>query len=85
VALVRSGDEGRIGRSIVVRPGAAYPPPVGSVVGRIVLRGPEGPLGAVPIVVADVPAPTPPRAPWWVRAAGALARALTAAVDGLFG
>jgi D-alanyl-D-alanine carboxypeptidase (penicillin-binding protein 5/6) len=85
VALVRSGDEGRIGRSIVVRPDAAYPPPVGSVVGRIVLRGPEGPLGVAPIVVADVPAPAPPGAPWWARAAGALARAVTAAVDGLFG
>lgn len=85
VALVRAGDEGRIARSIVVRPDAAYPPPAGSVIGRIVLRGPAGPLGAVPVVVSDVPTPRAPEAPWWARAAGAFARALTAAIDGLFG
>lgn len=84
-ALVRTGDESRMERVITTSPGAAYPPPIGSVVGSLRVRGAGVTLGRVPVVVADLAAPAAPQAPWWARATGALARAVTAAIDGLFG
>jgi D-alanyl-D-alanine carboxypeptidase (penicillin-binding protein 5/6) len=83
--LVREGEEGRVERVLAASPGAAYPAPSGSVVGTIRLRGPGGTLGRVPILAADVAPPPAPSAPWWARAGGTLARAVTAAIDGLFG
>lgn len=85
VALLRAGDEDRIERSLRARPGAAYPPTVGSAIGTITFRVPGGTLGRAPVVVGDLDPPEPPSGSWWVRATGALARAVTAVVDGLFG
>jgi serine-type D-Ala-D-Ala carboxypeptidase (penicillin-binding protein 5/6) len=83
--LVREGDEGRIERVLAASRGAAYPAPSGSVVGTIRLRVPGGTLGGVPVLAADVAPPTAPSTPWWARAGGAFVRAVTAAIDGLFG
>jgi D-alanyl-D-alanine carboxypeptidase (penicillin-binding protein 5/6) len=83
--LVREGDEGRVERVLAASPGAGYPAPSGSVVGTVRLRGPTGVLGRVPVLAADVAPPAAPSAPWWARAGGAFARAVTAAIDGLFG
>ena len=85
VGLLREGDDAAVERTIAASPGAAYPPPAGSVIGTIRLRGPTGALGRVPVLAADVAPPIAPPAPWWARAARAFARAVTAAVDGLFG
>ncbi|HET9672368.1 MAG TPA: serine hydrolase [Actinomycetota bacterium] len=84
-ALVRPGEVDRIDRTLSTRPGAAYPPPVGSSIGTLTLRGPTGTLGRVPVVVADLAPPDPPPGPWWARATGALVRALALVVDGLVG
>jgi D-alanyl-D-alanine carboxypeptidase (penicillin-binding protein 5/6) len=83
--LVREGDEARVERVLAASPGAGYPAPSGSVVGTVRLRGPTGVLGRVPVLAADVAPPAAPSAPWWARAGGAFARAVTAAIDGLFG
>jgi serine-type D-Ala-D-Ala carboxypeptidase (penicillin-binding protein 5/6) len=85
VALVRTGNEAAMERVLRTDPRAAYPATEGSVVGSIALRGPGGSLGRVPLVAAEVDAPTTPSTPWWAGAAGALARAVAAAIDGLFG
>jgi serine-type D-Ala-D-Ala carboxypeptidase (penicillin-binding protein 5/6) len=85
VALVRTGVVGAVDRVTTTAPGAAYPPPPGAVVGWIRLRAAGGTLGRVPLVASDVGPPPAPSDPWWVRAAGALAGAVTATVDGLFG
>jgi D-alanyl-D-alanine carboxypeptidase (penicillin-binding protein 5/6) len=85
VVLVREGDEGRVERVLSASPRAAYPAPSGSVVGTVRLRVPGGVLGRVPVLAADVAPPPAPTAPWWARATGAFARAVTAAIDGLFG
>jgi serine-type D-Ala-D-Ala carboxypeptidase (penicillin-binding protein 5/6) len=83
--LVREGDEGRVERVLAASPSAGYPAPSGSVVGTVRLRGPTGVLGRVPALAADVAPPAAPSAPWWARAGSAFARAVTAAIDGLFG
>jgi D-alanyl-D-alanine carboxypeptidase (penicillin-binding protein 5/6) len=85
VALLRDGDEAAVERTTRAAPAAAYPPPAGSVVGTVRFRGPTGLLGRVPVLAADVAPPNAPPAPWWARAARAFARAVAAAVDGLFG
>jgi D-alanyl-D-alanine carboxypeptidase (penicillin-binding protein 5/6) len=85
VVLVREGDEGRVERVLSASPRAAYPAPSGSVVGTVRLRVPGGVLGGVPVLAADVAPPPAPTAPWWARATDAFARAVTAAIDGLFG
>lgn len=84
-ALVRTAPEARVERVLTTAPGAAYPPPPGSVVGslRVTLTG--TPLGRVPLFAADLPPPGEPSGSWWGRAAGAVARAVTSVVDGLFG
>lgn len=85
VALLRPGDEDRIERTLTARPGAAFPPPVGSAIGTITLRGPGGTLGRARVVVGDLDPPRPPAGPWWARATGALVRAVAATIDGLAG
>jgi D-alanyl-D-alanine carboxypeptidase (penicillin-binding protein 5/6) len=83
--LVRDGQEAGVDRVLTAGAGAAYPPVAGSVVGMLRLEGPEGTLGRVPVLAGDVRLPPEPTAPWWVRAGGAFARAVTTVVDGLFG
>jgi serine-type D-Ala-D-Ala carboxypeptidase (penicillin-binding protein 5/6) len=85
VALVRSGDEDRLERTLTARPGARFPPPVGSPVGTVTVRGPSGPLGRGHVEVGDLDPPDRPPGPWWARATGALVRAIAAAIDGLAG
>lgn len=68
-----------------VDPRATYPPAAGDVVGsyRASSRGAE--IGAVPLIVAEVPGPPDPGdEPWWLRAAGAIAEAVGSAVAALF-
>jgi D-alanyl-D-alanine carboxypeptidase (penicillin-binding protein 5/6) len=85
VGLVRPGDDGRLERALVARPGVAYPPTVGSPIGWITVRGPGGSLGRAPILAGDLAPPVPPAGPWWARAAAALAGAVAATIDGLAG
>jgi serine-type D-Ala-D-Ala carboxypeptidase (penicillin-binding protein 5/6) len=85
VALVGTGPQTAVERSIVARDGVGYPPPAGATIGWVTLRGPSGPIGRGTIVVADLGPPVAPSGPWWARAAAALARGVTAAVEGLFG
>lgn len=85
VALLRVGDEQRVERALSPQPGAAFPPPVGSAVGTVTLRGPGGTLGRARVVVDDLDPPAPPPGAWWARATGALVRAVAAAIDGLAG
>jgi serine-type D-Ala-D-Ala carboxypeptidase (penicillin-binding protein 5/6) len=84
-ALVRVTEVDRIERTLSAFPRAAYPPPSGSVVGSLRVRLPGATLGRVPVLAADLPAPAEPSGSWWGRAAGAVAKAVTAAIDGLFG
>lgn len=78
-------ESGRIRFRFDVMPDATFPPATGEVVGtyRVVSGGIE--IGAVPLVVAQVPAPPDPgEEPWWVRSAAAVAGALGSAVGALF-
>jgi D-alanyl-D-alanine carboxypeptidase (penicillin-binding protein 5/6) len=83
--LVRMGEESLIERVLRPAPAAAYPPTPGEELGslRVTLAGAT--LGSVPIVPGDLAPPPSPAGPWWGRAAGAVARAITVAVGGLFG
>ncbi len=84
-ALVPTQDIGAIRFRRDVDPRAVYPPVAGEVVGayRAVLAGLD--IGSVPLVVAQVPDPPDPgEAPWWVRAASAVAGAVGSAVSALF-
>jgi hypothetical protein len=83
--LVRDGEEERVKRVLIPGPRAAYPAVPDSVVGTLRLKGPAGTLGRVPVLAVDVGPPHAPGGPWWARAGGALARAVTGAIDGLFG
>jgi hypothetical protein len=68
-----------------VDPGATYPPAAGDVVGiyRASSRGVE--IGAVPLIVSEVPGPRDPgEEPWWFRAASAIAGAVGSALAALF-
>jgi hypothetical protein len=85
VALLRPGDDGHLDRALTARPGVAYPPPVGSSIGAVVVTGPSGVLGRARIAVGDLAPPEPPSGPWWLRAGSALVRGLAAAIDGLAG
>jgi D-alanyl-D-alanine carboxypeptidase (penicillin-binding protein 5/6) len=85
VALVPRGAE--VARRIAVDPGAAFPPLPGQAVGAVTVSVPDLRIGRVPLVVASVPAPPPPRepGPWWARAVGSLVRAAAAVLDALIG
>lgn len=85
VALVPRGAE--VTRSIHVDPSAGFPPLPGEPVGRVTVSVPGLRIGRVPLLVASVPAPPPPRAsgPWWLRAGTSVLRAAELAVDALVG
>ena len=84
-ALVGVGAADAIERILSASPGAAYPPPSGSVVGTLRLTTSGAPVGRVPVLVADLEPPREPTGSWWERAAGALSEAVTAIVAGLLG
>lgn len=83
--LVRDGEEAGVDRVLTASPRAAYPAAMNTVVGTLRLQGRGGTLGRVPVLAGDVGPPPAPAGPWWARAGGALARAVTGAIDGLFG
>jgi D-alanyl-D-alanine carboxypeptidase (penicillin-binding protein 5/6) len=85
IALVPRGAEPV--RRIELDPRAAFPPLPGQAVGTVTVALPDLRIGRVPLVVASVPAPPPPRepGPWWVRASGSVLRAVGAVVDALIG
>jgi D-alanyl-D-alanine carboxypeptidase len=71
---------------MIVRPGAAYPPAPGERVAALKVTIPGLTVGRVPLVVSSVPPPPPiGDAPWWERAAGAVADALTSAFHAVTG
>jgi D-alanyl-D-alanine carboxypeptidase (penicillin-binding protein 5/6) len=84
-ALVGVEAVGAIERTLSASPGAAYPPPSGSVVGTLRLTSSGVPLGKVTVLVANLEPPPVPPGSWWGRAAGAVSRAVTAVVAGLLG
>ena len=84
-ALVGVGASGAVERILKASPGAAYPPPSGSVVGTLRLTSSGAPVGTVTVLVADLEPPAEPTGSWWGRAAGALSEAVTAVVAGLLG
>ncbi len=76
----------RAKRRIVISPNAVFPPVAGERVGTIKVTIPGLTVGAVPAVVAEVPAPPPAGdAPWWARAAGAVSGGVADALGGFFG
>jgi D-alanyl-D-alanine carboxypeptidase len=83
-ALVPTAELDRVRERIVVAPGAVFPPASGERVGTLSITIPGVTLGSSPLRVSEVP--PPPSAgedPWWMRAAGAVGRALGDAVGGL--
>jgi serine-type D-Ala-D-Ala carboxypeptidase (penicillin-binding protein 5/6) len=82
-ALVAVEGSDAIERILKTSPGAAYPPPSGSVVGSLRLTAAGATLGSVPIVAADLGVPEEPVGSWWSRAAGAVSGAVTAVVGAL--
>ena len=84
-ALVGVEAGGAIERTLSVSPGAAYPPPSGSVVGTLRVTSSGASLGKVTVLVANLAPPLEPTGSWWGRAAGAVSGAVTAVVAGLLG
>jgi serine-type D-Ala-D-Ala carboxypeptidase (penicillin-binding protein 5/6) len=84
-ALVGVGAGDAIERIVSASPGAAYPPPSGSVVGTLRVTSSGASVGRVPVLVADLEPPPEPAGSWWGRAAGALSGAISAIVAGLLG
>ena len=85
-ALVSTAAVGATRMQIIVRPGAAYPPTPGERVAALKVTIPGLTVGRVPLVVSSVPPPPPIEdAPWWERAAGAVADALTFAFRAVAG
>jgi D-alanyl-D-alanine carboxypeptidase (penicillin-binding protein 5/6) len=84
-ALVGVEAGGAIERTLSASPGAAYPPPSGSVVGTLRVTSSGASLGKVTIFVANLEPPPEPTGSWWGRAAGAVSGAVTAVVAGLLG
>jgi hypothetical protein len=83
-ALVPTAELDRVRERIAVAPGAVFPPASGERVGTLSITIPGVVLGSSPLRVSEVP--PPPSAgedPWWMRAAGAVGRALGDAVGGL--
>jgi D-alanyl-D-alanine carboxypeptidase (penicillin-binding protein 5/6) len=78
--------DAEIRRIVKVRPGAAFPPARGEPIGALSVWADDLRLGAVPLVVVDVPPPPPPElGPWWRRAGSAVVRAVGRLLGGLFG
>ena len=72
------------GERVSVDPRAAFPPAPGQQVGTLRVTIPGLTVGAVPLMAAELPAPTRSGDhPWWMNAAGAVGRAVTQAVGGL--
>lgn len=84
-ALVGVEAGGAIERTLSASPGAAYPPPSGSIVGTLRVTSSGASLGKVTILVANLEPPPEPTGSWWGRAAGAVSGAVTAVVAGLLG
>lgn len=84
-ALVGVDAGGAIERTLSASPGAAYPPPSGSVVGTLRVTSSGAPLGKVTVLVANLEPPPEPTGSWWGRAAGAVSGAVTAVFAGLLG
>ncbi len=84
-ALVSVEGSDPVERILKSSPGAAYPPPSGSVVGSLRLTSSGATLGRVPIVVADLVVPEEPAGSWWGRAAAAVSGAVATVVDALLG
>jgi D-alanyl-D-alanine carboxypeptidase (penicillin-binding protein 5/6) len=82
-ALVGVEAGGAIERTLSASPGAAYPPPSGSVVGTLRVTSSGASLGKVTVLVANLEPPPEPTGSWWGRAAGAVSGAVTAVVAGL--
>jgi D-alanyl-D-alanine carboxypeptidase (penicillin-binding protein 5/6) len=83
--LVRVSEAAALERALVAGDGVGFPPPPGAVVGslRITLGG--VPVGRVRLLAADLEPPSEPAGAWWTRAGAAIAHAIAAGVDGLFG
>jgi D-alanyl-D-alanine carboxypeptidase (penicillin-binding protein 5/6) len=84
-ALVGVEAGGAIERTLSASPGAAYPPPSGSVVGTLRVTSSGTSLGKVTVLVANLEPPPEPTGSWWGRATGAVSGAVTAVVAGLLG
>jgi D-alanyl-D-alanine carboxypeptidase (penicillin-binding protein 5/6) len=84
-ALVGVEAGGAIERTLSASPGAAYPPPSGSVVGTLRVTSSGASLGKVTVLVANLEPPPEPTGSWWGRAAGAVSGAVTAVVARLLG
>ncbi|HEY7401168.1 MAG TPA: D-alanyl-D-alanine carboxypeptidase family protein [Actinomycetota bacterium] len=86
VALVPTTAVGEAKRLVAVDPGAAFPPAPGEQVGTVRVSIPGHRLGSVPLLVTSVPDPPPvDDAPWWRRAAGAVAGAVSGVLGSLIG
>ncbi len=85
-ALVPAADADRAEERIVVAADAIFPPAVGQRIGTLKVTVPGLTVGAVPVVVQEVPPPAPAGDDaWWVRAAGAVGGALADALEGVLG
>ena len=79
-------EAGQAKRRIVVSPEAVFPPAADERIGTLKVTIPGVTVGAVPVVVSDVPAP--PAAgdgPWWARASGAVVEGIGDVLRGIFG
>jgi hypothetical protein len=79
-------EAGQAKRRIMVSPDAVFPPAPDERIGTLKVTIPGVTVGAVPVVVGDVPAP--PAAgdgPWWARAGGAIVEGIGDVVRGIFG
>ena len=85
-ALVPTAQLDRVQERVSVSPRAVFPPAPGERVGTFKVTIPGVSLGSSPLLVSAVPPPPPAGDdPWWVRAAGAVGRAVGDAVEGLVG
>jgi D-alanyl-D-alanine carboxypeptidase (penicillin-binding protein 5/6) len=85
-ALVSTAAIDAAQQRVIVRPGAAYPPKAGERVASLKVTIPGLTIGRVPLVVSSVPPPPSIEdAPWWERAAGAVADALASAFHAVTG
>jgi len=83
VAVIPTALADRVRRTTRVHRSAAFPPAPGERVATLVVSVPGLRIGAVPLVVPEVPPPAPASGTWWARGLGALARAVSEAVGGL--
>jgi D-alanyl-D-alanine carboxypeptidase (penicillin-binding protein 5/6) len=84
-ALVRA--DARVRYDVVPHGGLAYPPSIGDAIATLRVESGDEVLRRMPLVVTDVPAPPAASGsgPWWRRAGGAIAHAVSSAVAALFG